>query len=580
MALYGNIGIFNEKDELFADYADRCDAFIAANDIPADKCVHFFLAVVGPHAYRLLKDLSSPNLPSSKKYSEVKKLLQDHFSPKPIVIAERHRFWTAMQGENESISCFIVRLKNISTHCNFGSFLEEALRDRLVSGLHVRMSKTQTSLLAMADLKFDQAKNKCLADEMASAATKDYLSRSSYSSNADTNAVYRGRNNHSENRQYQNKCKGCGGNHKRADCHFKDSVCHKCQKKGHIQRVCRGSGTGPRPGSRTDRKPFKGSSSTPNPSNWKQANTKHVVEEDVYLDSVQEEPPSYESENTFGLYNIKDTNISHVSPYIIHMSIGKGKTDNVSMEVDTGATRSTISEYVYRSELSNSYPLKKCNFTLRSYTGDLIPTIGYVSVPMKYKDNPSHVVDIIVVKGRRPALLGRDLLSQIKLDWVKLFNVNVGPGSKAKMGKIDSNIPKTKASDPPSFHRLLEKHTQLFSDEDSGIKGFSAKPVYQKSRPVPYAMVEKVEKEYERLIKSEIVSPLNHSDWASPTVHVIKPNGSVRVCGDYKQINSRIEDDGYNLPSVQDLLAKLAQEGAQPKVYSVIDLAGAFNQLF
>ena len=41
-----------------------------------------------------------------------------------------------------------------------------------------------------------------------------------------------------------------------------------------------------------------------------------------------------------------------------------------------------------------------------------------------------------------------------------------------------------------------------------------------------------------------------------------------------------IEDDGYKLPNAQDLFAKLAQNGTAPKVYSVIDLAGAFNQLF
>ena len=43
------------------------------------------------------------------------------------------------------------------------------------------------------------------------------------------------------------------------------------------------------------------------------------------------------------------------------MSIGKGKVNNIGMEIDTGATRSTISENVYQSELSDTYPLKKCD---------------------------------------------------------------------------------------------------------------------------------------------------------------------------------------------------------------------------
>ncbi|XP_071816653.1 uncharacterized protein [Apostichopus japonicus] len=218
MAVFGHVGVFDEKLELFADYADRCDAFIAANDVAEEKRAKFFLAVVGVIAYRLLKDLCSPNLPNTKSYGDLKKLLQDHYSPRSIVIAERHRFWTATQGENESISCFIVRLKNVSAHCNFGTFLEEALRDRLVSGLHAKMSKTQTHLLFVADLTFDKAKNKCLADEMAYIATKDYL----HTTNIDaTNAVYSGQPTHrfkgkahGSRGSFRYKCKGCGGEYK------------------------------------------------------------------------------------------------------------------------------------------------------------------------------------------------------------------------------------------------------------------------------------------------------------------------------------------------------------------------------
>lgn len=63
-------------------------------------------------------------------------------------------------------------------------------------------------------------------------------------------------------------------------------------------------------------------------------------------------------------------------------------------------------------------------------------------------------------------------------------------------------------------------------------------------------------------------------------MHVPKSQGSVRVCGDYKAVNALIQDDGYKLPNIQDMFAKITQKGSQPRVYSVIDLAGAFNQLY
>ena len=58
--------------------------------------------------------------------------------------------------------------------------------------------------------------------------------------------------------------------------------------------------------------------------------------------------------------------------------------------------------------------------------------------------------------------------------------------------------------------------------------------------------------------------PVSSSKWASPVVHVPKPDGSIRVCGDYKAINKRIEDDMYKLPNVLNVFAMLSQNGTNP----------------
>lgn len=73
---------------------------------------------------------------------------------------------------------------------------------------------------------------------------------------------------------------------------------------------------------------------------------------------------------------------------------------------------------------------------------------------------------------------------------------------------------------------------------------------------------------------------MTHSEWASPVVHAVKAQGSVRVCGDYKALNELILEDGYKLPNIQDLLARITERGRKPRVLSIIDFAGAFNQLF
>jgi hypothetical protein len=43
-----------------------------------------------------------------------------------------------------------------------------------------------------------------------------------------------------------------------------------------------------------------------------------------------------------------------------------------------------------------------------------------------------------------------------------------------------------------------------------------------------------LEKEFERLCKENIIIPVKHSDYASQKVVVPKPDGRVRLCGDFK----------------------------------------------
>ena len=60
MALLGNISEFTETAESFGDYADRVDAFFAANDIDEEKRTNVFLSMIGATTYKLCKNLCSP----------------------------------------------------------------------------------------------------------------------------------------------------------------------------------------------------------------------------------------------------------------------------------------------------------------------------------------------------------------------------------------------------------------------------------------------------------------------------------------------------------------------------------------
>ena len=69
---------------------------------------------------------------------------------------------------------------------------------------------------------------------------------------------------------------------------------------------------------------------------------------------------------------------------------------------------------------------------------------------------------------------------------------------------------------------------------------------------------------------------MQFSDWAAPIVPVLKQDGSVRICGDYKvTVNQAAKTDSFPLPRIDDLFASLA--GGQ--AFSKLDLAHAYQQL-
>lgn len=52
------------------------------------------------------------------------------------MIAERLTFYSRVQKPNESIGGFVVALKDSSSTWKFNNFLKEALRDKLICGIH------------------------------------------------------------------------------------------------------------------------------------------------------------------------------------------------------------------------------------------------------------------------------------------------------------------------------------------------------------------------------------------------------------------------------------------------------------
>ena len=69
----------------------------------------------------------------------------------------------------------------------------------------------------------------------------------------------------------------------------------------------------------------------------------------------------------------------------------------------------------------------------------------------------------------------------------------------------------------------------------------------------------KVKAELDRMKEMGVIEPVdNPTEWCSPMVPVPKPNGKVRICGDFIKLNKGILRDVHPIPPTEQSLGKLA----------------------
>lgn len=108
------------------------------------------------------------------------------------------------------------------------------MRDRFVSGIHDK--NLQQRLPAEGGITFDCAFNIAIATE--SAVNQQGQLQSSSEHGQVHKAIKHTGKSPTTSRQKPKKCYRCLGSHHAKDCRFRNFVCDKCNKKGHIARAC------------------------------------------------------------------------------------------------------------------------------------------------------------------------------------------------------------------------------------------------------------------------------------------------------------------------------------------------------
>lgn len=538
----GTLETYNGDDDSWVEYIERMEHYFDANGITGSKKKSVLLTVVGAKTYKLIKTLLAPNKPGDKSFEEIVCLVKQHECPKPSAIVQRFKFNSRKQQAGESVADFVADLRLIAEHCNYDSKLEEMLRDRIVCG--IQDIRTQRRLLSEKGLDFTKALEIAQALETAAKHANDlqeYINEPTTQHHR-ANKLLSGDKRKSYKHKAKPKFQGCyrcgSKEHNAHECRHKDTVCHNCGLKGHLVAVCR------KPkGWSKDKRPAK--------HNVEKGHRTHELDETNQSNSELIDTLSVQ----YDMYVLKQRPDEPLRTRVeIH-----GK--QVTMEIDTGAAVSVMSETTFNKLWpEGTVKMVETSAFLRTYTGENVKVLGKCDVQVSSMGTKAYL-PLLIVPGDHSTLLGRNWLNHLQVDWGKI--------KRLRYSSVES---------------ITQQHPDLFKDELGTIKGVKAKiylkdgatPRYFKARPVPFALKDKIECELQRLQDNHIISPVEFSEWAAPIVPIVKGDGTIRICGDYKvTVNRGSQVDSYPLPQIEDLLATLSGG----KIFSKLDLSHAYQQI-
>ena len=193
-------------------------------------------------------------------------------------------------------------------------------------------------------------------------------------------------------------CYWCGSKqHSAKDCCFKTAECHHCRKKGHIAKVCCSKNQ------HGQLQQGPGSSATAKPGKT------HYVDEVSTSTGVED-----------SLYSLYHVTAGTAAPICVTVKVngannGSGHRDSLSL----------ISEATYRNLWQSNPPqLQPTEKVLSTYSGESLEVLGSLSVFVEYGEQKSQL-ELLVIAGSGPSLLGHDCLLAIKLDWSYLHYMAV-----------------------------------------------------------------------------------------------------------------------------------------------------------
>ena len=131
---------------------------------------------------------------------------------------------------------------------------------------------------------------------------------------------------------------------------------------------------------------------------------------------------------------------------------------------------------------------------------------------------------------------------------------------------------------------MVKKHEAVFAPPDREPPARKVKheinllpdavPMKRRPYPLPPHKLETMRTQIQELSKNGWIESAN-SPWGAPILFVPKKSGELRMCVDYRDLNSVTVDDSFPLPRIEVMLHR----AAKATVFSKLDLASGFHQI-
>ncbi|XP_055307420.1 uncharacterized protein LOC129571627 [Sitodiplosis mosellana] len=539
------ISEFNVNDDKWKIWKQRLGIHFAEINCTDENAI--LLKSVGTPALELLTNLCDPIEPMKKEFTELLDILDEHYTPPTIVYHERKIFHDAIRDDSESVSAWYARIKKLALQCKYGTDLDVMVKDKFITQLP---EKIFTRLCEEDEkLTLANAFKKSLILETKFALRKEgtdsdvNLVRLPRANQNQRNRNSSNNNNNSSKQPHGKKtaCTRCGWKtHEANNCAYKEATCHSCSKKGHLSTVCRNK----------------------NKKNF------NFIDPNSNNDNSVSYVNSFSDGNLFDfrLYSLADDESKEL--YWLKVVFGGTEMD---IACDTGAPRTFVPRTFYEKHLSQ-YPLTKCNIPYRNYGGIKIDLIGECLPSITYSGTNRRIT-VVVTDANAPPLLGRNFLRAFGF-----LLVQSNPNNEIHVHSIESET--------QHFPIIVNQIKSEFSDLFDGQLGkynvcevslqidSDAKPIFCKPRSIPIAWKSEIEQNLRDLVANGVLEQVETSKLGTTVVPVPKPDGKLRVCGDYKTtLNKFLVDVKYPLPLIEEIFTSL--QGGE--LFSKLDMSAAYN---